>query len=179
MSKARQLIAGAVVAAALAVATSASAGSSHTDAIDPGTPVNGMLVVQGIAKEADVELFTPFCDPIVVKPGAVTRTCDPVPPWAKRIFIGYGLWGVTKKIVDTAWSKRSWRLWIDGRPVNLSSFGTTDRWIPSLPAADGRPALLREWAIVLVGAEGRHTIRYSPRRPRSVYSMTWKFTVSP
>ena len=68
-------VAGVIVAPALAVASGASAESFHAEAIDPGTHVNGMIVVQGIAKEADVQLFTPFCDPSVVQPGTVTRTC--------------------------------------------------------------------------------------------------------
>jgi hypothetical protein len=171
-------LAGAVVAVALAVTTGASAEVSRIAAIDPGTPVNGMLVVQGLEREADVSLFTPFCDPIVVsRTRPETRTCSALPPSSTRIFIGYGLWGVSRKIVDRAWKKRSWALWIDGQRVSLSRFGTNDRWIPSLAEADGRPVLLREWSIILVGAKGRHSIRYSSQLPHSVHSTTWRFTV--
>lgn len=178
MSKARG-VGASIALVALVVTTGASAEVSRTAAIDPGTPVNGMLVVQGLERDADVSLFTPFCDPIVVnaKPRPETRTCSALPPWSKRIFIGYGIWGVSRKIVDQAWRKRSWALWIDGQRVSLGRFGTSDRWIPSLAEANGRRVLLREWSIILIGAKGRHTVRYSSQRPHSVHSTTWKFTV--
>ena len=44
-------------------------------------------------------------------------------------------------------------------------------------AADGRDALLREWAIVLLGAEGRHSIRYRAYLPQGVTDTTWEVTV--
>jgi hypothetical protein len=81
-------------------------------------------------------------------------------------------------MVDAAWNKGSWAMWIDGQRVSLSRFGTSDRWIPSEPAANGRPVLLREWAIVLVGASGRHSIRYRNQLPQGVYDTTWNFTVA-
>jgi hypothetical protein len=138
-----------------------------------------MLVVQGVVRETDAALFADgFCDPIVLTPGNRVRSCRAVPPPSKRLFIGYGIWGLSRKIVDAAWKKRSWGLWIDGQKVSLSSFGTSDRWIAGLPTSNGTPALLREWAIVLVGAKGRHTIRYSNRLPQGTYTTTWKFTVT-
>jgi hypothetical protein len=162
----------------VALIATASAAQARETAIDPGTPVNGMIVVQGIERDADVSLFTPFCDPIVTRPGPETRTCGLLPPWSKRIFIGYGSWAVSKKRLDALWSQLSWALWIDGRRVNLSQFGSSDRWIPSLREANGQRVLLREWAIILVGAKGRHSIRYSAHLPRRVHSTTWKFTVA-
>ena len=62
--------------AALTLATGASANVVGTDAIDPGTPVNGMVVVQGVAREADAALFGHYCDPVVLTPGRRTRVCD-------------------------------------------------------------------------------------------------------
>lgn len=178
MPKVRRWVAGAVVASALAVTPSVSAEPFHSESIDPGTPVNGMLVVQGLEAEADVSLFGTYCDPIVRKPGRETRTCALLPP-SKRIFIGYGIWGVSRKVVDQAWHKRSWGLWIDGQPVNLSRFGTSDRWLWRFPAANGRNVLLRLWSIILVGPKGRHSIRYRSRlEDRGKFSLTtWKFTV--
>src|SRR5262249_23520079 len=142
-------------------------------------PINGMLVVQGLEREADVSLFSPFCDPIVTEPGRETRTCSVLPPSSRRIFIGYGIWGTSRRIVDAAWHKRSWALWIDGQRVSLGRFGTTERWIPALAAANGRTVLLRQWAIILVGARGRHSIRYRSRlEDRGPFSSTtWTFTV--
>lgn len=133
-----------------------------------------MLVVQGTAHDADAELFPAgICDPIVRSPGRRTRACGTAPP-AKRLFIGYGIFGPSTKSVDAAWNKQSWSMWIDGQRVNLSRFGTSDRWT----TANGRRVLLREWAIVLVGASGRHSLRYRNRLPQGVYDTTWKFTVA-
>ena len=168
----------AVIAALVVAATGASAAEFGTQSIEPGARVNGMFVVQGVARETDAALFADgFCDPIVLTPGNRVRSCRAVPP-SRRLFVGYGIWGLSRKIVDAAWKKQSWGLWIDGQKVSLSSFGTSDHWIPSLPAANGRTVLLREWAIVLVRAKGRHTIRYANRLPQGTYSTTWKFTVT-
>jgi hypothetical protein len=164
--------------AALAAALTLTAGAAASDvgvrAIDPGTRVHDMLVVQGTAREADAELFPAgICDPVVLTPGRRTRACGTAPP-ARRLFVGYGIFGPSRKIVDVAWKKQSWAMWIDGQRVSLSGFGTSDRWT----AANGRPVLVREWAIVLVGATGRHSIRYRNRLPQGVYDTTWKFTVA-
>jgi len=181
MSRIRRWIVGATLATALAVAAGASAENLGTEAIDPGHPVNGMLVVQGLESEADVSLFSPFCDPIVTKPGHESRTCTALPPGSKRIFAGYGIWGTSRKIVDDAWHKRAWSMWIDGRRVRLGRFGTTERWIGGFAPANGRTMLLRQWAIILVGAKGRHSIRYRSRlEDRGPFNSTlWRFTVAP
>jgi hypothetical protein len=179
MSQGRGWILASTLALALAVATGAAAESVTTEAIDPGHPVNGMLVVQGLEREADVSLFSPFCDPIVTKPGAEARTCSVLPASSRRIFAGYGIWGVSRKILDQAWHKRSWGLWIDGRRVNLGRFGTEEHWIPNFAPANGRSVLLRQWAIILVGAKGTHSIRYRSRleSPGPFSRTTWRFTV--
>lgn len=137
-----------------------------------------MVVVQGVARDAGAELFpSGICDPVVRTPGRRVRACGTVPP-SRRLFVGYGIFAPSKAAVDAAWSKRSWAMWIDGEPVSLQRFGTTDRWIESEPAAKGQRVLLREWAIILVGATGRHSIRYRTRLPQGIYDTTWRFTVA-
>ena len=166
--------------AALTLATGASAKVGRSDAIDPGTPVNGMLVVQGLAREADVALFGYYCDPVVLTAGPRTRVCSLPLPSVRRIFVGHGIWAVSKRRLDSAWSAYASRseMWIDGRRVSLTRFGHSDRWLSKFPPADGRNALLREWSIVLLGAEGRHSIRYRTPLPQGVTDVTWKFTVA-
>jgi hypothetical protein len=166
------------VVAALVGATTASAIGVREGAVDPGTSVNGMLVVQGLAKEADAALFTPFCDPVVLRPGRRTRSCGAIPS-SERIFIGYGIFGPSRKAVDAAWRRQRWAMWIDGRQVSLDRFGTADRWIAGQPTANGKRVLLREWSIILVGAKGRHSVRYRTRLPQGVIDTTWRFTVAP
>jgi hypothetical protein len=168
-----------IVLVALSVTAGASATSSHDAAIDPGQRVSGMLVVQGLESDADLSIWT-YCNPIVTAPGPEARTCSV--PRSRRIFAGYGIWGESRKIVDEAWHKRAWALWIDGRRVDLDRFGTTEQWIqhPRRPAAK-KLVLLRLWAIVLVGAKGTHLIRYRSRlEDGGAFTLnTWKFTISP
>ena len=162
--------------AALALTAGASAVPSAGGAIEPGTRVNGMLVVQGVAREANGSLFETICDPVVVRPGRRTRTCGQLPP-LRRIFIGAGIFA-PEQAIESAWTKLSWRLWIDGRSVGLSRFGHSDRWLLGFAPAGYRDVVLREWAVILVGAQGRHSIRYRSRLPQGVIDTTWRFSVA-
>lgn len=167
--------------AALTLATGASATVVGTDAVDPGTSVNGMVVVQGLAREADAALFGYYCDPVVLTPGRRTRACSLPLPAVRRIFVGYGIWAVSKQRLDSLWTAytRRTNTWIDGRRVSLARFGHSDRWLLNYIAADGRDVLLREWSIVLLGAKGRHSIRYRSPWPKGLFTdVTWKFTVA-
>jgi hypothetical protein len=170
------------VAAALAMLSLASGAAAtvvRSDAIDPGTPVNGMVVVQGLAQDADVALFGYYCAPDVLSPGRRVRLCSTALPRVRRIFIGYGYWDVSKRRLEAWWraNARRTQMWIDGQSVRLDQFGYSDRWLLNYPEADGRDALLREWSIVLFGAEGRHSIRYRGPLGRGFADTTWRFTV--
>lgn len=166
-----------LVAASTAVFSSgASATVARDGAIDPGTRINGMHVVQGLAREADVSLFGTLCNPVVLTPGRRVRTCLSVPA-VKRLFVGYGVFAPEKQI-DAAWNKRSWAMWIDNRAVDLTAFGHGDRWLYNYRPAGGRNVVLREWFIVLSGARGHHSIRYRTRVPEGVFDTTWKFNVA-
>jgi hypothetical protein len=161
----------------LVLTASASAAVVRDVAIDPGTPVNGMLVVQGVARDADADLFGAICDPVVLRPGRRTRSCGQLPP-VRRVFVGHGIFAPEKKI-DSAWKSMTWDMWIDRRHVSLRRFGHSDRWLGGFAPAGGRDVVLREWAIILVGAEGRHSIRYRTRSPSGVGDTTWRFVVTP
>jgi hypothetical protein len=156
----------------LAVTASGFLAREAGGAIDPGTRVNGMLVVQGDKQDADGWLFDTICDPFVRHPGRQTRTCGQLPP-LRRLFVGHGYFAPQKQI-DSVWSRVSWKLWIDGEQVSLSRFGHADRWIQ----VDGRMVVLREWSIILVGAKGRHSVRYRTRSPQGVGDTTWVFWVA-
>jgi mannose-6-phosphate isomerase-like protein (cupin superfamily) len=176
-----RFVAVAATLAALTVTTGASANVAGSDAIEPGTRVNGMFVVQGLARDADVALFGYYCDPVVLTAGRRTRVCSTSLPPVRRIFVGHGTWAVSRRLLDAVWNAYAGRteMWIDGQPVRLTGFGHSDRWLLKYPPADGRNALLREWSIVLVGAKGRHSIRYRGRLPQlGVTDVTWKFTVA-
>jgi hypothetical protein len=135
-----------------------------------------MLIVQGVAREADGSLFDTICEPIVVRPGRRTRTCGQLPP-LRRIFVGYGIFAPEEQI-ESARRRSSWRLWIDGRRVSLSRFGHSDRRLQGFAESGYREVVLREWAVMLVGARGRHSIRYRTRLPQGVIDTTWRFSVA-
>jgi hypothetical protein len=155
-----------------ALTSGSLAGNWRVGAIEPGTRVNGMLVVQGDKRDADGWLFDTICDPIVLRPGRRTRTCGQLPP-LRRIFVGYGSFAPERQI-DAYWRSLSWSLWIDGKRVGLGRFGHADRRIQ----VGGRDVVLREWSIILMGAEGRHSIRYRTRGPQGVGDTTWRFSVA-
>lgn len=162
----------AVCIAVLAVAAGAYAVREADAAIDPGTRVHGMFVVQGVARDANGSLFETICDPVVLHPGRRTRSCGQLPP-LRRIFVGHGIYAPERQI-ESSWRRVSWKLWIDGQPVSLGQFGHADRWIQ----AGGRDVVLREWSIILVGASGQHSIRYRTRWPQGVVDTTWRFSVA-
>ncbi len=159
----------------LTAAAGASAAIGRDVAVDPGTRVNGILVVQGLARDADAELFGVVCDPVVLRPGRRTRSCGRLPA-VRRIFVGHGMWAPEEEI-DSAWKSSSWELWIDGRRVSLRRFGHADRWLRAFAPAGYEDVVLREWSVILVGARGRHSIRYRTLLPQGVGDTTWRFTV--
>ena len=165
--------------AALILAPGSAATIGRSEAIDPGTRVNGMLVVQGLARNADAELFGVICDPDVLGPGTRSRSCGTLPP-VRRIFVGHGIWVVNEGRLEPLWAAyaRRTEMWIDGRRVSLARFGHSDRLLPGYAPARGRDAFLREWSIVLVGASGRHSIRYRTQSRSGVTDTTWRFTVA-
>ena len=156
----------------LALIAGAVAAREAVGAIDPGTRVNGMVVVQGDKRDADGWLFDTICDPIVLRLGRRTRACGQLPP-LRRIFVGHGHFAPEEQI-DAYWRSLSWKLWIDGRQVSLRRFGHADRRIQ----VGGRDVVLREWSIILMGAKGRHSIRYRTRGPQGVSDTTWVFWVA-
>jgi hypothetical protein len=162
---------------AVLLAAGASGAAARSGAIEPATRVNGMLVVQGLARESNVALFGLYCDPVVLRPGRRSRVCAVDVPPVRRIFVGHGIWAISERALESAWRAQNATMWIDGRRVGLERFGYGDRWLSNFAAADGRDVLLREWSIVLLGARGRHSIRYRTRLPQGVLDTTWTFVV--
>jgi hypothetical protein len=163
-------------AIALVLAAGADAGVDTSGTIEPRTRVNGMLVVQGSSRQSDTSLFGGYCDPVVLTPGRRSRSCGTLPRWS-RLYVGYGLFAPPGSI-EKAWKGTSWKLWLDGQPVDLKAFGTSDRVLPKYAPADGKDVVLREWSVVLVRpTPGRHTIRYRSKDSDGVADTTWIFTV--
>jgi hypothetical protein len=145
--------------------------------VGPGDKIGTMTLVRGAERKADAELWGALgCDAAIAKPGRYRRTCSV--PLVRRLFIGYGDWERTRKALDSSWRRLKWDLWFDGRHVDLSRFGTSERRMYYLPAAGGKNVILREWSVTVVGlSAGRHVIRYrSESRSLGTTDATWTFT---
>jgi hypothetical protein len=144
--------------------------------LHPGDQMGGMLLVRGTAATANQKLFD-ICDPVILRSGRVTRRCGAVPR-VRRLFIGYGSFALPRQI-NKVWMASTWAAWLDGLPIRLPSFGTSDRLLYAFPPAGGKTVTLREWRVMLVSASpGRHTIRYRFRDGGLAIDATWIFTVT-
>lgn len=134
-----------------------------------------MLVVKGTAATADHKLFD-SCDPVILRSGRYARRCGLVPR-VKRLFIGYGVFALPREI-NKVWAPSTWAAWVDGRRIELTAFGKSDRMLYGFPAAGGKDVILREWRVMLVAATpGRHTLRYRFRDSGGTIDATWTFTI--
>jgi hypothetical protein len=160
-----------------AVLLAIGCGSSASPPVGPGGKIGKMTLVRGKEHDADTELWL-FCQPVLPKPGRYSRTCSV--PRAQRLFIGYGEWERTTKVLDSAWKQLKWDLWFDGRRVSLSRFGTSDRTLYAFPPAGGKNVILREWSVTVIGVSpGKHVIRYrSESHSPEKTDATWTFIVA-
>jgi hypothetical protein len=176
----RVIVSVAVLASALAGASihpgAAAGAEGKVSTIEPWARVNGMLVVVGTARRAEVALFGTWCDPVVLIAGRRARACGHVPR-VERLFVGHG-WFAPAPSIEREWRQLRWEMWIDGQRVDLDKFGTSDRWLVRFPPARGKDVILREWSVTLLRApSGRHTIRYRTSWPGGTTDTTWTFTV--
>jgi len=164
----------ATVAIVIAAVLASTAVGAATSGLRPGDPVGHMRLATGTAATADLKLFD-ICNPIPTVPQA--RQCGRVPR-VKRLFIGYGSFDLPGKI-ERLWTKTKWSAWIDGRPINLAAFGSSDRTLAAFHPGGGKDVTLREWRVMLVGATpGRHTLRYRSSGPDGKSDTTWVFSVA-
>jgi hypothetical protein len=134
-----------------------------------------MTLARGTAATAQQKLFD-ICDPVILSRGRYLRRCGRVPR-VSRLFIGYGSFDAPRRINET-WRATRWTAWLDGSPIDLRRFGTSDRTLVAFPAAGFENVTLREWRVMLVDpSPGRHTLRYRVREPGGVSDTTWIFTV--
>lgn len=145
-------------------------------ALGPGDELGAMTLTRGTAAKADLKLFD-ACDPVVRAPGRYVRRC-PAVARVSRLFIGYGQFDLPQAI-DKSWKSSTWAAWLDGHPIDLRRFGTSDRTLVAFPPAGGKTVTLREWRVMLIkGSSGQHTLRYRFRDTDGVVDAAWVFTVS-
>ena len=164
------------LALTLIFATAASllsaCGDGGAGAIEPGDRAGDMIVTTGSSQSPGI---FDFCEPIVLRPGVYSRECTV--PAVPQLFIGYGPLEKTKPQLDRVWDAQTWEAYLDGREIDLASFGTMPDRSFFLPAL-GSAVVLREWNVLLVEpTPGEHTLRYvtSGAEPADT---TWTFTVT-
>ena len=165
-----------VVASLLAGIFALTAVGGSALGLQPGDRFNEMTLAKGTVATAQQKLFD-IWDPVILSSGRYVRRCSQVPR-VSRLFIGYGSFDLPRRINRT-WSAAKWNAWLDGRPIDLRSFGRSDRTLVAFPPAGFKDVTLREWRVLLVNpSPGRHTLRYHVREPGGVSDATWIFTVT-
>lgn len=138
--------------------------------LKPGDTIGPMRVIRAQNESMDLSIFN-FCDPYLgSQPVVLTFECQV--PQSDYLFIGYGEIANSNEELDKKWGLKTWKLSIDGNPVDLPAFGTLD-------ADLGRK--IRVWNIALEGiSPGSHVLRYEARdivNPQNLTDLTWLFTM--
>lgn len=89
-------------------------------------------------------------------PGGDTIDCRM--PLLPEFEIGVPWSAASQELLDANWQNLAWELFVDGRPVDLDAFGTTDF---DSQTEDGAPIRSRRWNLKLVNpTAGDHEVRY-------------------
>lgn len=145
--------------------------------LQPGDMIADMKLVTSSPAKAANTIFN-YCTPYLgSQPAVLTFECQT--PRSDFLFIGYGEIANSKDELEKKWKTRTWDLFVDGNPVDLSAFGTLDV---------DRGKKIRVWNVGLENiSPGAHVLRYVAREienPQNVTDLTWSFimteqTVSP
>jgi len=139
--------------------------------VEPGGKIGAMTVVRGATYDADLVMLA-ACPATFTKPGKYHWSCSL--PRVPRLYIGVSHFAHTQKELEISWKRERWSLWVDGRPVDLPHFGTSDSRHP----IQGKLAFFRGWKVTLSGApSGRHTVHYLMKDPSGAYDMTTAVTI--
>ena len=142
----------------------------------PGDQLGGMKLVPG--GNAPATSVFEYCDPVVLDPGTYERSCQV--PAVRNLHIGTGPFFEPDR-VEEGWNDQDWKLWLDGRPVDLGQFGTYDIPIDKYEPLGGEPAVVRNWNVLLLDpTAGSHKLRYllTFKQSGAKLDMTWIFTMS-
>ena len=102
-----------------------TAGVDGAATIEPRTRVNGMLVVQSSSRRSETSLFGGYCDPGRPHAGPALARLRHDPTLVEVV---HRLRPLRAAHLDrTPWKGTTWKLWLDGQPVHLTAFGTSDR----------------------------------------------------
>ncbi|GEM_PF-826609 len=136
----------------------------------PGDLIGEMQVVKSELENMNLSIFN-YCEPYLgSQPVVLTFECQV--PRSDFLFIGYGEIANSIDELNKKWEAKTWRLSINGNPVDLSAFGTLDVDL-------GRK--IRVWNVALENLSlGSHVLRYEAQEEqnsRNVTDLTWMFTM--
>lgn len=170
----------------------AACGSGDDDGVKLGESVSGLkLVSQDF--NLDIPPIWAFCNggpqvgPNGGVPGKYSITCE-VPMVAPVLPIGMGWETATAEQNTLAWSSSKWVMELDGKAIDLESFGYFSG--VQLPTPDGNHAL-SAWKVAIdKPTAGEHTLRwqYTIDRdifdgfvncPKGTYDLTYHFKLVP
>lgn len=139
--------------------------------LKPGDAIGGMIIGTTPNKNIEASLFN-YCDSHAADPRPVVIVSDCEVPRLKYLFVGYGDFASSTSELDALWETESWELYINGRRIDLSAFGTFDLDLGNK---------IRVWNVALANiTPGYHQIRYvlrSANDPDAVTDLTWTFTM--
>jgi poly(3-hydroxybutyrate) depolymerase len=153
------------------VGACATADSSPT-LLYPGDKIGEMTLSARQAESVEFSIFS-YCDPFLAEtdPPVVVKECQV--PRLTYLVIGYGEYAGTQEELDASWQSKSWELYVDGKQVDLSAFGTFDVDLGEK---------VRAWKVTLENlSPGVHNLRYIIRSldgESEPDDVTWKFTVA-
>ncbi|HTO24626.1 MAG TPA: hypothetical protein VMJ49_01915 [Gaiellaceae bacterium] len=159
-----------------AVLVAAGAFASAAGAVEPGGHVGAIFLTDDPRLVSDTDFFQ-YCRPDISKPGVYRRSCSL--PFSKRLFIGYGDFETSPAKLDAVWSTIRWTAYLDGRKIDLPSFGTETQTLDAYPPAGGRTAYVRQWRITANGIPpGKHRLRWvAAQKGFGTEDVTWTFTM--
>jgi hypothetical protein len=119
--------------------------------IEPGDKIGTMVLTRG--RKADERSVFFSCR------ASGDQTC--VVQSADRLVLGDGWAASDQAHLDANWKAMNWELYLDGRQVDLSAFGTIDTDISATDASGNAVTdRLRAWDVVAENVTpGKHTVR--------------------
>jgi len=139
--------------------------------LKPGDRVGDMLLSAHPPTSMEASIFN-YCNPFVSEsiPSTDIRQCDV--PELPHLSIGFGERASTQEGLEAAWQSKTWELYVDGHPIDLSAFGTIDLDVGEK---------VRIWNVGLENlTPGLHRVRYISREVDGASEptdITWEFTI--
>lgn len=122
---------------------------SGDEMVDPGDKIGDFLITT--SNDDSVIYTTTIHCPF--DPGTMTETCEI--ETGEQVNVGLGVFGKSVEELDKYWAEQTYKMTIEGRPVNLQAFGSIEITHPIV-------GKMRLWNVVIVtGTPGKITVLHS------------------